>query len=130
VGLLFGPEKTGLTGADLERCHLWITIPTDPACPSINLGQSVALCCYQWAQVLRAVPSRPLDEESAPLSMEQRELLIRRAREAAEAVRFLPFLSAEEKEIKIRRLFLSLGLRRWDAALVHGFLRYVARGRA
>ena len=33
AALLFGPEKTGLSGPYLERCHFWITIPTDPACP-------------------------------------------------------------------------------------------------
>ena len=49
AGILFGPEKTGLTKEDLALCHAVINIPTLPKQPSINLGQSVALAAYELA---------------------------------------------------------------------------------
>jgi tRNA/rRNA methyltransferase len=49
IALVFGPEKHGLTRDDLSYCHALVTIPTDPRQPSMNLGQSVAVCLYEIA---------------------------------------------------------------------------------
>ena len=49
VGVLFGSERTGLTNEDLSHCHAALNIPTREKQPSINLGQAVALVCYELA---------------------------------------------------------------------------------
>jgi tRNA/rRNA methyltransferase len=54
VGLVFGPEKHGLTREDLSYCHVLVEIPTDERQPSMNLGQAVAVCLYELA--MRAFP--------------------------------------------------------------------------
>ena len=60
VAVVFGSEKHGLTREDLSYCHVLAEIPTDPAQPSMNLGQAVAVCLYELAA--RAF----LPEESPP----------------------------------------------------------------
>jgi tRNA/rRNA methyltransferase len=50
IGLVFGPEKHGLTRDDLSYCHLLVEIPTDARQPSMNLGQAVAVCLYELAR--------------------------------------------------------------------------------
>lgn len=45
--LLFGSEKTGLRVEDLSYCRRLARLPTVEAAPSLNLGQAVALCCYE-----------------------------------------------------------------------------------
>lgn len=45
--LVFGSEKHGLTNDDLSHCHQLLSIPTVDGCPSMNLGQAVAICCYE-----------------------------------------------------------------------------------
>lgn len=45
--LVFGSEKHGLTNEDLSHCHYCLSIPTSAECPSINLAQAVAICCYE-----------------------------------------------------------------------------------
>ena len=47
LGLVFGPEKHGLTREDLSYCHMLVEIPTDARQPSMNLGQAVAVCLYE-----------------------------------------------------------------------------------
>ena len=47
LAMVFGPEKNGLTTEDLSHCHRALSIPTRPLCPSMNLGQAVAVCCYE-----------------------------------------------------------------------------------
>jgi tRNA/rRNA methyltransferase len=46
TAIVFGPEKHGLRRDDLSLCHAIVEIPTDPGQPSMNLGQSVAVCLY------------------------------------------------------------------------------------
>src|SRR5262245_35818947 len=36
VALVFGPEASGLSNAEVTRCHYLITISTDPTYPSLN----------------------------------------------------------------------------------------------
>jgi TrmH family RNA methyltransferase len=49
IALVFGGEKHGLTREDLSHCNLLVEIPTDAHQPSMNLGQSVAVCLYELA---------------------------------------------------------------------------------
>jgi TrmH family RNA methyltransferase len=64
IALVFGPEDNGLTNAELDRCHALLTIPTDPAYPSLNLAQAVLLVAYELRQAL-ALP-QPARRRHAP----------------------------------------------------------------
>lgn len=50
VGLLFGPERTGLTNEDLSVANSIITIPVNPDFSSFNIGQAVVIVLYEWYQ--------------------------------------------------------------------------------
>ena len=50
LAILFGSEKRGLTNEHLMRCHQLLTIPTVDALPSMNLGQAVAVVCYELSR--------------------------------------------------------------------------------
>jgi tRNA/rRNA methyltransferase len=52
VAFVFGPERTGLANEDVYRCHVCLSIPTDPAYGSLNLAQAVQLLAYDWRQAL------------------------------------------------------------------------------
>ena len=47
LSLVFGPEASGLTRAELDLCHALVHVPTDPAQPSLNLAQAVLLLAYE-----------------------------------------------------------------------------------
>ena len=47
VALVFGPERTGLTNEDLQRCHATVHIPSSPAYTSLNLAAAVQVLCYE-----------------------------------------------------------------------------------
>ena len=66
VGVLFGSERTGLTNEDLSHCHAALNIPTREKQPSINLGQAVALVCYELAGRSRAARPRAVRPAAVP----------------------------------------------------------------
>ena len=42
--LVFGPEPSGLSNAEIARCHGLVHISTDPEYAALNLAQAVAIC--------------------------------------------------------------------------------------
>jgi tRNA/rRNA methyltransferase len=48
VGVLFGPERTGLENDEVSLADRILTFPVDPAFASLNLGQAVLLVAYEW----------------------------------------------------------------------------------
>lgn len=58
VGLMFGPERTGLDNEDVALASEIITFPVNPQFASLNLAQAVLLTGYEWYRVAvgEAVP--------------------------------------------------------------------------
>ncbi|WP_257454050.1 RNA methyltransferase [Archangium lipolyticum] len=63
VALVFGDERSGLTNAEVERCHDLSAVPTAPEQPSINLAQAVLLYAYELRMASLAASPPP----AAPL---------------------------------------------------------------
>ena len=47
AALLFGPERTGLSNDDLDRCHALVSIPSNPDYGSLNLASAVQVLAYE-----------------------------------------------------------------------------------
>ena len=47
VALVFGRERTGLSNAELDRCHYLAHIPVDPEFSSLNLAAAVQVFAYE-----------------------------------------------------------------------------------
>lgn len=57
IGLLFGPERTGLVNDDLTLADALISVPLNPSFASLNLAQTVLLLGYEWFQSHAALPA-------------------------------------------------------------------------
>lgn len=69
TGILFGPEKAGLTNADVVLADAILTYPVNPAFQSLNLAQAVNIFAYIWANsVLDNIPDvfEPEISDAAP----------------------------------------------------------------
>jgi tRNA/rRNA methyltransferase len=58
VGLVFGPENTGLANDELKHCGILVTIPTAEF-SSMNLAQAVGILCYELRKGLSAGGAGP-----------------------------------------------------------------------
>ena len=47
IALVFGPEKTGLSNEDLDRCDCLVAIPVAGPGKSLNLAAAVQVACYE-----------------------------------------------------------------------------------
>ena len=70
--VVFGPEKSGLTNDDLDRCHSLLTIPTVPTFSSLNLAMAVQVLSYELrvasldAEAEAGPPAGPQSDDGVP----------------------------------------------------------------
>lgn len=111
IALVFGNEKTGLSGDDIERCVAVLNIPTVSKQPSINLAQAVILTCYELSRRSGFAPLRPVGEFSpeAPTDA-QKEILVEKLYTLCEKADLRPDLTTEQRKAFLRRLVGNLPL--------------------
>lgn len=126
LALVFGSEKHGLTNEDLSHCHRVMSIPTLPDCPSMNLGQAVAVCCYELIRdkaQTELVP-RPAETATARAVEEAFDLSL-------DVLRQIDFvLPGNEPDLKrrIRSSFFRFNLTKYDVEMLCGILGRIKRG--
>ena len=65
-GILFGPERSGLTADDLAPVATIVTCPVNPGHGSLNLAQAVLLLGYEWFQAAAPAPAPAPEFAPAP----------------------------------------------------------------
>ncbi len=75
TGILFGPEKAGLTNADVSLSDAILTYPVNPAFQSLNLAQAVNIFAYIFRSAEGTQPPAIFDPRVK--TMAKREDLIR-----------------------------------------------------
>ncbi len=106
VAAVFGPEKSGLTNEDIDRCHTLLTIPTEPGFSSLNLAMAVQVICYE----LRVAQINDSDDaqepESPPATGEELEHFYTHLEEVLTAGGFLDPENPRQLMRRLRRLFV------------------------
>lgn len=60
IGVMFGPERTGLINDYIAMANAKITIPLNPDFMSLNLAQTVLLIGYEWFQAQDQTPANQI----------------------------------------------------------------------
>jgi tRNA/rRNA methyltransferase len=123
IALVFGPEPTGLTNAEIARCHYLIHIPTYPGYPALNLAQAVAICLYELRRhwlAQRASTARP-----APAPFAEQERMFDHLRDALERIHFLYGDKADALMHALRHLLGRAGLSAMEVELLLGLARQI-----
>lgn len=133
AALLFGSEKTGLGNDEMSFCHALVRIPTLEQTPSMNLGQAVAVCCYELSRqglILQraggqAMPLPRPAHTSAPAPTPSLEHLFERAAHVLDHVGYLQPKSRAATLRKLRRMMLDHRLTQHDAKILGGMLAQI-----
>ncbi len=123
VGIVFGPEDTGLVDEDLLRCQRLLRIPTHSQAHSINLAQAVMIVSYElYLGHLECQPER------VPVlaGLDQVEAMYEQLEAALRTIGFLHDENASHMMFRMRRLLGRTGLERSDVGILRGIARQIA----
>jgi len=126
VALVFGNEASGLSNEELELCALPVTIPANPAYPSLNLGAAVQLMCYELRLAVMGqgdntsfLPVEPLPESA---THEEIEYFFAHLESSIVASGFLDPAKPRRLMPRLRRLFGRVRLEKEEIAILRGIL--------
>ncbi len=105
VALLFGRDKYGLTNAELERCHLLISIPANPDYSSLNLAMAVQVLAYEIRLARGQTSLPPASADPPPAAAEDMPRFYRHLEEVLLENGFLDPDNPRHLMRRLRRLF-------------------------
>ncbi len=105
IAFLFGSERFGMQNEDVYRCHVALSIPTDPKFGSLNLGAAVQLIAYDWREALgsfavQSATAAPQLADAAALAG-----LLRHWEEALTGIGFLDPAAPKKLMPRLNQLF-------------------------
>jgi tRNA/rRNA methyltransferase len=129
VGILFGPERTGLTNDELILADALLRVPVNPDFFSLNLAQAVLLVAYEWRQAADPAPA-PIPAAGAPATKGELAGLLDHLVAELDAADF--FRTPDRRQSMVRALkaiFARAELGTPDVHLLRGVIKQLARGR-
>ncbi|MEN8214632.1 MAG: tRNA (cytosine(32)/uridine(32)-2'-O)-methyltransferase TrmJ [Pseudomonadota bacterium] len=127
VALVFGAERTGLTNAELDRCHHLVQIPTNPDYSSLNVAMAVQVLAYE---VLVASGQQIVNTNRGrlPAAAEQFDGFMQHLEQALDDIGFSDPRRSDKLLRRLRRLFLRAQPDPDELNLLRGILS-AAQGR-
>lgn len=105
VALVFGPERTGLSNADIECCNQTVMIPADPAYPSLNLAQAVQILSWELRKASHVeVPKVAVKKQIPTYAPPSREEMEHYFQHLERVLLATGFLDPENPRLLMRRL--------------------------
>lgn len=123
VGLLFGPEDNGLDNAALDRCQMLLSLPCDPAYPSLNLAQATLLVLYELRMALAETPAAAAQPNVA--GADDLETCLSAWEAMLATVKFVKSGSPVRPMRALRELIFRVAPSRQEAALLTAIAREV-----
>lgn len=131
TGILFGPEKAGLTNADVVLADAILTYPVNPAFQSLNLAQAVNIFAYIWASAEGAAPPALFQTEISGVAA--REDLIRMFKHLEDELDASGFFYPPEKRAlmaqNIRAPYTRAKMTAQEVQTMRGIIKALAKGR-
>lgn len=129
VGVLFGPERTGLSNDDLVFADAVVSVPLNPAFSSLNLAQAVLLVGYEWFQAGEVAPLRPRSVPSRRATKGEIAQLVDHLVSELDTAAF--FRTADRRQSMVQTLKVIVqraDLHEADVHLLRGVIKALARG--
>ncbi|WP_395055643.1 RNA methyltransferase [Polaromonas sp.] len=127
VAFLFGSERFGMQNEDVYRCHVALSIPTDPQFGSLNLAAAVQLIAYDWRQALggfavQAATGEPQLADAAAVAG-----MLGHWEQALADIGFLDPASPKKLMPRLNQLFNRAGLSPEEIHILRGIAKAMAQ---
>lgn len=132
-GLIFGRESRGLTNEELNYAQRFVKIPSSEVYSSLNLAQSVGICCYELYQQSTQISSPispPVNslfpsELQPSVSLDELENYYGHLENLLLKIGYLYPHTTSRRMEKIRRIYNRASLSSEEVAMLRGMLRQI-----
>ena len=120
VAFLFGSERFGMRNEDVYRCHVALSIPTNPAFGSLNLGAALQVIAYEWRQALGGFAVAPAASNAQAADAQQVAGLLKHWEEALVAIDYLDPQAPKKLMPRLNHLFNRAAVTQEEVHILRG----------
>ncbi len=131
VGILFGPERTGLTNDDMVHADTALSIPLNPQFSSLNMAQAVLLIAYEWTAWTDDTPAQRMSDHSTrPADKEELANLFAHLERALDQSGFLRHEAMRPAMVNnLRALLQRATMTEQEVRTFHGVIKFLSKSK-
>ena len=127
VALVFGREDSGLSNAEMDKCHYLAHIPTNPVYCSLNISAAVQVFAYECLMAAKVASKPEKSVRSKLANTEQLEGFYEHMFQALQDIEFLDPNKNARFMRRMRRLFNRTELDTKEIDILRGILSAAQR---
>jgi len=129
VGILFGPERTGLENDDIVQADTALSIPLNPQFSSLNVAQAVLLVSYEWIASADETPVERMSEHATrPADKDELQNLFAHLERALDQSGFLRHQAMRPAMVNnLRALLQRATMTEQEVRTFHGVIKFLSK---
>ncbi|MBP8136264.1 MAG: RNA methyltransferase [Rhodoferax sp.] len=129
VAFLFGSERFGMSNDDVYRCHACLSIPSNPAFGSLNLGAALQVIAYEWRLALGGFAAALAHAEPVPVMADARQVagMLAHLEESLVAIGFLDPAAPKKLMPRLNQLFNRAGVTQEEVHILRGIAKAMSQ---
>jgi tRNA/rRNA methyltransferase len=123
IAFLFGSERFGMRNEDVYRCHVCLSIPSNPQFGSLNIGAALQVIAYEWRLALGGFDADPATEgHLADNLADGRQVagMLAHLEESLAAIGFLDPAAPKKLMPRLNQLFNRAGVTQEEIHILRG----------
>ena len=127
TAFLFGSERFGMRNEDVYRCHVALSIPSNPQFGSLNIGAALQVIAYEWRLAMggfdapQAAPANPAHTADAA----QDAGMLAHLEESLVALEYLDPAAPKKLMPRLNALFNRAAVTQEEVHIVRGIAKAV-----
>jgi tRNA/rRNA methyltransferase len=127
VAFLFGSERFGMQNEDVYRCHVALSIPSNPEFGSLNLGSAVQVIAYEWRLALGGYAVADATGPSERADAAQLAGMLAHWEQALVSIGFLDPQAPKKLMPRLNQLFNRASLTQEEIHILRGIAKMMDR---
>jgi len=127
VAFLFGSERFGMRNEDVYRCHVCLSIPSNPQFGSLNLASALQVIAYDWRMALGAYPVQAATVNAALADASQVAGMLAHLEQALVSIGFLDPLAPKKLMPRLNQLFNRAGVTEEEIHILRGMAKMMMK---
>lgn len=123
VAFLFGCERFGMRNEDVYRCHVCLSIPSNPHFGSLNLASALQVIAYDWREALAAFPVAQATDAPKMADAAQVAGMLAHLEQSLVAIDFLDPQAPKKLMPRLNQLFNRAGVTEEEIHILRGMAK-------
>ena len=120
MAFLFGSERFGMRNEDVYRCHVALSIPTNPGFGSLNLAAALQVIAYEWRLALGGYAVQAATEPAVLADAQQLAGLLAHWEQSLTAIGFLDPAAPKKLMPRLNQLFNRAAVTQEEVHILRG----------